>query len=143
MFTASVVFLQKVAVLHPTKAAVLLLRRSTDDLVRPNDWDFPGGNVEWGELHDSALRREVYEEVGLSVADYAPLKVMTKFDEKANVYILHLIYTCKPTSAEVRLGGEHSEFCWFTEPELRQVALQSMYLSLALEALSPSLSRTD
>ena len=136
MFTDAIVFLQKAAVLHPEKDAVLLLRRSAADPVRPNDWDFPGGNVEWGELHDAALFREIAEEVGLSVVTYSPLKIMTKFDAEADVYVLYIIYTCKPNSPNVRLSGEHSEFRWFTEQELKRLEPRSMYVALALEALA-------
>ena len=114
----------------------MLLRRSADDPVRPNDWDFPGGNVEWGELHEEALRREVVEEAGLPVSDLSPLKVMTKFGEEANVYVLHIIYTCKSDASSVRLSGEHSGFRWLTEQELRLVEPQSLYITLALEALA-------
>ena len=136
MFTDSVVFLQKAALLHPTEAAVLLLKRGADDAVRPNDWDFPGGNVAWGELHHDALLREVDEEVGLHVVDYRPLKVMTEFDEEANVYVLYVIYMCRPASSTVRLGSEHSEFCWLTAQELEGLNPRSMYVTLALEALA-------
>ena len=141
MFTDSVVFLQKAALLHPTEAAVLLLKRNADDAVRPGDWDFPGGNVAWGELHHDALLREVGEEVGLGVVDYKPLKIMTKFDEEADVYVLYIIYVCRPTSSAVRLGGEHGEFNWFTARELEGLNSRSLYVTLALEALAEAASR--
>lgn len=46
--------------------AVLLVRRGTP----PNQgqWSVPGGSIEWGETIEAAVRREVREETGLTVA---------------------------------------------------------------------------
>lgn len=43
-------------------------RRSPDRRLLPNTWDIVGGHVEPGETLDEALRREVYEETGWTVA---------------------------------------------------------------------------
>jgi mutator protein MutT len=46
---------------------LVVARRGTKDM-----WGFPGGKVEFGEDHEGALRREVYEETGIivSVGEY-------------------------------------------------------------------------
>jgi mutator protein MutT len=46
---------------------VLLCYRSAQRLAYPAVWDFPGGHVEAGETPLQTLRREVLEEVGVSV----------------------------------------------------------------------------
>ena len=135
MFTDAVRFLQKAEVFHPEKPSILLLKRSAKDTYRPGAWDFPGGNVEWGELHGEALAREVLEETGLRVEQFTPLKVMSAFDPGENVYILHIIYTCKAVSTDVVLSSEHDTYGWFGKPELETLPSSSMYVALGLEAL--------
>ena len=46
---------------------VLVLRRRRDGPL-PNQWEFPGGKVEFGEHPWDALRRELREELNLHVA---------------------------------------------------------------------------
>ncbi len=124
---------------HPTDAKVLLLKRSANDSFRPGDWDFPGGNVEWGELHGEALPRELLEETGLRVEQFTPLKVMSAFDPGDNVYVLHIIYTCRSDTAKITLSGEHQAYGWFDRAELETRPNSSVYVTLGLEALKTAL----
>ena len=134
MFTESIRFLQKVAIFHPDSPEVLLLKRGADDSFRPGDWDFPGGNVEWGELHGEALTREVFEETGLNLEHFTPLEVSSLFDAEENVYVLHIIYTCRATSATITLSREHETYSWFSQGELETLP-RSTYVTLGLGAL--------
>lgn len=133
MFIPGFRFIQKAAVIHPDEARVLLLRRADDDSYRPGDWDFPGGNVERGELHGAALTREILEETGLSVSTFRPLKVISHLDPDGT-YVLHIVYTCSAETPAVILSGEHSEHGWFGRAELEALE-HSRYVAWALEAL--------
>lgn len=44
---------------------LLLCHRSPTRRWYPNVWDLPGGHVEAGESEPEALRRELYEEIGV------------------------------------------------------------------------------
>lgn len=132
MFVPGFRFIQKAAVVHPDEARVLLLRRADDDSYRPGDWDFPGGNVERGELHGAALTREIREETGLVIEHFSPLKVISHVD--SDVYVLHIVYTCRAETPAVILSGEHSGYSWFGRAELEALE-RSRYVAWALEAL--------
>jgi 8-oxo-dGTP diphosphatase len=104
------------AVLTDHLGNVLLLRRSSTDTRRPNEWDFPGGKVEDGEEYKAACSRETKEEAGLDVAPdqlalaYAESAVAGEQDDQ--LAITWLFFTATTEQTEVVLSFEHSEFCW-------------------------------
>jgi 8-oxo-dGTP pyrophosphatase MutT (NUDIX family) len=58
-------FAQKAVILRERE--LLLVRKSDSDPHNPNLWELPGGGLQADESLDDALRREVWEEVGLKV----------------------------------------------------------------------------
>lgn len=45
----------------------LILLKSDSEDVNPNTFDFPGGRLNFGEMLDEALKREIKEETGLDI----------------------------------------------------------------------------
>jgi 8-oxo-dGTP diphosphatase len=68
-------------------------------------WFFPGGAIEKGELIKDALRREIYEETGITVEVGKLFKVHESFfyydPWKKGFQNLSLIFLCDPTTLEV------------------------------------------
>ena len=60
-----------VGVLRRGEAEFLLTSRPPGK-VYPGHWEFPGGKFEAGEDADAALRRELHEELGISIGATAP-----------------------------------------------------------------------
>ncbi len=69
---------------------VLLVKKKGapyDDL-----WDFPGGKIEFGEVPDTTLIREILEETGLEIKSYKFLKsdaVVVNYKEEGSNITLH------------------------------------------------------
>lgn len=65
-----------VAVIQDQQGRVLLSRRH-DRAHQGGLWEFPGGKLEPGETLSQALRREIWEELGLRIAAHRPLIAIT------------------------------------------------------------------
>lgn len=103
------------AIIRNQNGLVLLLRRAYP----PWDWILPGGIAEQDESPADTVRREVQEEIGLSVRIDALVGVYYQADHRAGEFI-HFVIACtldgggniRPNPAEV---AEHG---WFAADAL-------------------------
>ncbi|MFW7357206.1 MULTISPECIES: NUDIX domain-containing protein [Brucella] len=113
---------------------ILLGRRSPDRRAYPDRWSFPGGHVEAGESFESALQREIHEELGLTIRLFLFLTTI----EVANpVTSFHLFTVTAWDGHPTIRDREHTELRWFRPAEA--CALDD----LALEEHRPLFDRLD
>lgn len=93
--------------------AILFIKRADDDFMG-GLWELPSGSVDQGERADSALRREIREETGLSIAVKSTLGWFD-YTSQSGRKTRQLNFLCHSSSATVSLNpAEHSEFRWVT-----------------------------
>lgn len=95
----------------------LILKRSANDVNRANCWDFPGGNLEFGEDALKSLKREIKEEASINVKNIRLLHVITEIDKKKNLFWVKIGYVAEYASGKVKISDEHSEYRWVTTKE--------------------------
>lgn len=103
------------AVILNEAGEVLLLRRSQTDLLRPGDWDFPGGGIEPGEELTAGVIREVAEEASLRVefTDLVLVYMATEPWGPSDESVNRALFAARLTSKQpVQLSFEHDEFRW-------------------------------
>ncbi len=98
--------------------AVLITRRP-DHVHQGGLWEFPGGKVESGESPESALRRELYEELGITVQAAEPwLQVRHAYPDK----IVRLEVWRVTAYAGEPHGREGQPLIWASPAELETFA---------------------
>lgn len=83
-------------------------------------WEFPKGGVEFFEMRNHAVKREVKEETGLKILKMKKFKVYGKYnydkeysDRKGLVGQDFLLYAAEVQSGKVTIDKrEHSDFKW-------------------------------
>jgi len=93
---------------------LLLMKRSDSGC-----WGPPGGEVELGEVVETAARREVREETGLEVGEMSLFGIFSgpelfyRYPNGDEVYNVTIIYMARDMCGQVRLNCEHTEWRYF------------------------------
>lgn len=83
-------------------------------------WTFPGGGVSRGELPEEAIRREIYEEVGIEVGN--PIHIGEYFSSRQYKQDTVFCYYAKVRNEFFQIdNGEVSEAAWFSEKEMPEL----------------------
>lgn len=79
-------------------------------------WDFPKGNIEKGEKEIDTVKREVFEETGISdlefVFGFREVIRYTYWKGRQKVYKTVVFYLAETKQKEVKLSYEHKDYAW-------------------------------
>ena len=117
---------------------VLLCLRSATRAYYPGVWDLPGGHIEPGESDDAALRRELREELGITLPDI-PGPPFARITDTASGFDLKLwVIRAWRGTPENLAPGEHDRIGWFSADEARALKLAlGDYADLIARATAP------
>ena len=96
---------------------ILVIQRSMEDEVGANTWEFAGGKLDFGENLETALKREIKEEVGLCVA-VGRLLYATTFKTHEHRQLVVLSYLCYAHDDTIVLSSEHQKYAWVNKEQL-------------------------
>lgn len=117
---------------EPIVGAIILNNNQEILLLQSEKWDslycIPGGHIELGESAVEALKREVFEETGLSISDISFLGVQEsifpkEFHEKKHFIFIN--YCCWTKSEEVTLNYESKAYIWIKPSQIEKIELVS------------------
>jgi len=80
-------------------------------------WEFPGGKLEPGETILECLKRELFEELSISVRDIDRVQIQSTFYEDGGMFEVAYCFVSQFTG-EAR-NNAFEEIRWVTIPELR------------------------
>jgi 8-oxo-dGTP diphosphatase len=107
----------------------LLLKRATKDNHYANLWELPGGKVDFGQLIDKALKREIKEECGLDVSLRKPIfiwnEILNQESKYAGYLYLNLFCECwlKNEDQTPKISFEHAKIKWLTLKQISRLKL--------------------
>ena len=104
------------AIIFNREGKILVLRRSGTALSNPGKWDFPGGDLEFGEDAIGGIIREIREETGLEVKNLNLFDVESHINKEGDFWVT-IAYIAKAVSDKVILSYEHDEFKWLTDED--------------------------
>ncbi|MFZ2975059.1 MAG: nucleotide exchange factor GrpE [Candidatus Moraniibacteriota bacterium] len=111
----------KVAIINK-EGKILIIKRSKDDAIKAGEYDLPGGNIDYRENIEVAMKREIKEELGIEV-ELGPIIYAFDFEnkydreyefgkEKIKVGGKGLRFIAYYEDGEIELSHEHQKYEW-------------------------------
>ena len=99
-----------------------------------NEWDFPGGKINFNEDIEECLRREVKEEVNLDITN---LNILKSLNLKFNgIPVFVVIFLCDIScDSSIILSFEHDEYNFFSEAEVNSINMPNALKELIMTVL--------
>ena len=104
------------------KDKFLLLKK--EDFIG-GEYDLPGGRKNPQEDDESALKREVKEEIGLEIKIIKLLNSWSLDLPEKGIHLDGKTYLCESYSDKVKIGEEHSDYVWVTREGLKKHIIPS------------------
>ena len=94
-----------------------------------NEWDFPGGKINFNEDVEACLKREVKEEVNLDIKN---LNILKSFNLKFNsVPVFIVVYSANIScDSSIFVSFEHSDYNFFSKHEINDLNMPNDYKKL-------------
>ena len=114
------------------KNKFLFGKRSVKKQWAPKKWDIVGGHSMKGEHPLDTLKRETFEEIGVTVLNARLMSSVNVFDEREDQYFRYHIYMITSWKGRPKnLSDEHTKIVWLTRKKLGKVNLAlKEYLTL-------------
>ncbi|MCU6665624.1 MAG: nucleoside triphosphatase NudI [Silvania sp.] len=110
----------------------LLCKMAADRGVFPGQWALSGGGMEPGESMETALRREIREELGeeLDITEIKPwafrddTRIKTYPDGTTEeIYMIYLIFDCISANRDITFNEEFQAIAWVSPESLKEMDL--------------------
>ncbi len=122
----------------------LLIRRGKKSQNEKEHWGFPGGAMDFGETFATTIKREVKEELGVSIKPLVTLKPINHLIPQEKQHWVAVPYLCKLTSLKIQIKepDKISEIGWFSLNEAKSLKL-SLVAKEAFKQVRENYSELD
>jgi 8-oxo-dGTP diphosphatase len=104
------------AIIKNEEGKFLVLFKSENEDISPNEIDIPGGRIEFGEDAVACLEREVKEETNLEIKIVSPSRVWDLI--KDDLHLVGITFLADVAGGTISLSGEHNSYRWMTKAEI-------------------------
>lgn len=113
------------AIIINREGKFLLIKRGKKSQNEVGLWGFPGGAMDFGETFGETIKREVKEELGITIKPLVTLRPVNHLIKSEKQHWVAVPYICKLGSAKIQIKepDKISEIGWFNVEEIKKLKL--------------------